>query len=284
MLFNYLLIGGNWGFPRMEVAGAALATGIGFVVGFIMCLVTIINSRKHVGFLYLSRHDNWRPDQETIIGIVKVGGNAVLEQVALRVGFFAYAKIVAGLGTMVFAAHQIGMQFLNISFSFGDGIGVAGTALVGQMLGQKRPDKAVIYGKVSQRMAFVVAICIAAMVVVFRYPLVELFTKDDQVIALSAQVMLMVALFQPFQTSSVVISGCLRGAGDTKYVAYVMMLCVAVLRPVLSLLAIYVIQNWLHMPEWALLGCWGASIIDMSIRLTAVYKRFNSGQWHNIVV
>lgn len=284
VLFNYLLIGGNLGFPRMEVAGAALATGIGFVVGFIMCLITIVNGRRHAGFLHLSRHDNWKPDVETISGIVKVGGNAVLEQVALRIGFFAYAKIVAGLGTMVFAAHQIGAQFLNISFSFGDGIGVAGTALVGQMLGQKRPDKAVIYGKVSQRMALVVALSIAAIVVVFRYPLVELFTQDPQVILLSGQVMLMVALFQPFQTSSVVISGCLRGAGDTKYVAYVMMLCVAVIRPILSLLAVYIIQNHLHMPEWALLGCWAASIVDMTVRLTAVYKRFNSGKWHNIVV
>ncbi len=283
VLFNYLLIGGNLGFPKMGVAGAALATGIGFAVGFVMCIVTIVGSRNG-GFLRITRHDNWRPDLGTISGIVKVGGNAVLEQIALRIGFFAYAKIVAGLGTMVFAAHQIGMQFLNISFSFGDGIGVAGTALVGQMLGMKRPDKAVIYGKVSQRMAFVVAICIAAIVLIFRYPLVGLFTEDPQVLVLAAQVMLMVALFQPFQTSSVVISGCLRGAGDTKYVAYVMMLCVAVIRPILSLLAVYVIQNVMHLPEWALLGCWGASIVDMTVRLTAVYRRFNSGKWHNIVV
>lgn len=284
VLFNYLLIGGNWGFPRLGVVGAAIATDIGFLVGFIMSIVTIYDSKKNTGFLRLTRHDNWRLDKETVKGIVKVGGSAMLEQVFIRIGFFSYAKIVAGLGTMVFASHQIGMQFLGISFNFGDGLGVAGTSLVGQMLGKERPDLSVIYGKVCQRLAFVVAVCLATLIVVFRYPLVGLFTKDPQVLQLSAMVMLMVAAFQPFQTSSVVISGALRGAGDTKYVAVVMMVCVTLIRPLLSMLAIYVLQSYFNMPEISLLGAWGASIVDMIVRLISVYRRFNGGKWHDIKV
>ena len=51
-------------------------------------------------------------------------GNAMIEQVAMRFGFFAYARIVADLGTDAFAAHQVCMQFLNITFTVGDGIEV----------------------------------------------------------------------------------------------------------------------------------------------------------------
>ena len=87
----------------------------------------------------------------------------------------------------------------------------------------------------------------------------------------------MVALFQPFQTSSVVISGCLRGAGDNRFVAVVMLICVTFLRPLLSLAAIHV----LHL---GLMGAWAASLVDMSVRMICVYKRFSSAKWFDIKV
>ncbi|MCL1795603.1 MAG: MATE family efflux transporter, partial [Clostridia bacterium] len=141
----------------------------------------------------------------------------------------------------------------------------------------KRPDLAMLYGKVSQRMAFLGAIVMLSMIVVFRYPLVSLFTDDAQVIALAGSVMLMVAAFQPMQTSSVVISGALRGAGDTKYVAVVMLLCAALIRPTLTYIGI-------HFIGMGLFGAWSASLVDLAIRITAVYRRFNSGKWFHITV
>ncbi len=284
VVFNYFLIGGNFGFPRLGVAGAAIATGIGFAVGFVMSVVTVYDQSRNNGFLRLSRHDDWRLNRETVNGIIKIGRSAMLEQLALRIGFFAYARIVADLGTMAFAAHQIGMQFLNISFNFGDGIGVAGTSLVGQSLGRCRPDMAKLYGKASQRLALTAAFLLAGLIAIFRAPMVGWFTNDSGVLELSAKVMLMVAIFQPFQTSSVVISGALRGAGDTKYVARVMTLCVAIIRPTLAILSIRLLTEHFGRADIALLGAWGASIIDMIIRLTLVYCRFNGGKWHDIKV
>lgn len=277
IILNFLLIEGRFGFPRLEVAGAAIATAIGFAAGFGVSLYSVA-SRKGLGrFLHISQHDNWRLRKESITAIAKIGGNAMLEQGALRVGFFVYARLVADLGTIPFAAHQVCMQFMNISFSYGDGVGVAGTSLVGQMLGQKRPDLAMIYGKVAQRMALVGAIVILSIIIIFRHPLVTLFTNDVDVIALSVQVMLLVAVFQPMQTSSVVISGALRGAGDTKFVAGIMLVCVTIIRPLLTLFGIHVIGL-------GLVGAWSASLIDMAIRLTAVYRRYNSGKWFDIKV
>jgi len=278
IVLNWLLIGGNLGFPRLEVAGAAIATAIGFVAGFVLSLYSII-SRKSVGrFLHVDvRHSDWRLRKESIAAISKVGGNAMIEQVALRIGFLVYARLVADLGTMAFAAHQICSQFLTISFNFGDGIGVAGTSLVGQMLGKGRADLAMLYGKVSQRMSLVCAIILASIIVLLRVPFVSLFTNDAVVLAMAAQLMFMVAAFQPVQMSSVVISGALRGAGDTRYVAAIMLMCVTLLRPTLTFLSI----NFLGL---GLMGAWGSSIIDMSIRLTCVYKRFRGGKWANIKV
>ena len=304
VVFNYLLIGGNLGFPRMGVAGAALASVIGIFVGFVLCMSTLLRKNRsgNRNFLHVSRSDSWRFDPATVRGIGKIGGNAMIEQIALRIGFFTYARIVADLGTNAFAAHQICMQFLNLSFTFGDGLAIAGTSLVGQMLGKKRPDLSMIYGKCSQRLAFTIAVILASSIALFRYPLISLFMTppfetelplfasgsslmdaclkvytNADVYATAAKVMFMVALFQPFQTSAVVFSGCLRGAGDTKYVARIMILTVTIMRPVLSLIAIHVIGL-------DLVGAWSASLLDMITRMTLSFRRFASGKWSNIKV
>lgn len=278
VIFNYLLIGGNLGFPRLGVEGAAIATFIGFCVGLVLsvCSVTL---KRFKGFLYLRLRDNWRLDKMTLRDISRVGGNAMLEQICLRIGFLLYARLIyeALHDPVAFASHQIGMQFLNISFTFGDGIGIAGTSLVGQMLGKQRPDLSMVYGKVSQRMALTVSAGLILIFIPLRHILVLPFAADQQVLALAAQVMIVVGIFQPFQTSSVVISGCLRGAGDTRYVAAVMMLCVTLIRPILAWTALYPLQL-------GLLGAWSASLIDMIVRLTFVYVRFTKGKWMYIRV
>ena len=278
--FNYLLIGGNLGFPRLGVEGAAIATVIGFCVGLVLAVLSITLPRFR-GFLHLGFRDNWRLDKTTLRDISRVGGSAMLEQVCLRIGFLLYTRLIyeALQDPAAFASHQIGMQFLNISFTFGDGVGIAGTSLVGQMLGRQRPDLSMVYGKVSQRMALTVSVMLALIFIPFRYVLVSPFVRADQpqVLHMAAQLMFMVGIFQPFQTSSVVISGCLRGAGDTRYVAVVMMLCVTLIRPILAWTALFPLQL-------GLIGAWSASLIDMMVRLTFVYMRFTRGKWMYIRV
>ncbi len=209
-----------------------------------------------------------------------VGFNAALEQVALRVGFFLYAKIVFSLGTVAFASHQIASQFINLSFTFGDGMAVAATALVGQNMGRERPDLSQLYGKVAQRIALMISVLLVCVVVLLRYPLTSLYVNFDEansmeVWGLAAQIMLFVAAFQPFQMSSVVISGSLRGAGDNRYVAGVMLLCVVGIRVVSSYLAVNVLGL-------GILGAWASSLIDMFVRLSLVYRRFHQGKWMQI--
>ncbi len=284
LLFSYLLINGYGGMPRLGVAGAAWGTGVGFVAGLGMAMATVFGRHHGAGFFHLRLRDDWRPNFKILKEITGVGGGAVLEQMVLRFGFFSYAVIVANLGTAVFAAHQICAQFQNLSFTFGDGIGVAGTSLVGQSLGRKRPDMAKLYGIASQRMAMTVALVLATSIVIFRHQLVGIFSDDPYITGLASSVMLLLAIFQPFQTSSVVVSGALRGAGDTMYVAGVMMLCVGLMRPLLALLAVFLLKNVFGLPEIALMGAWAAAIIDMATRVTLVYRRFSGGKWCNIKV
>ncbi|MDR1689271.1 MAG: MATE family efflux transporter [Clostridiales bacterium] len=274
VFFNFLLIEGRFGFPRMEAAGAALATVIGYAVGFCLALYSVLNKES---YLKISRRDNWKINIPMMKGIAAIGGNSIFEQVAMRIGFFAYTRIVADLGTDKFAAHQIAMQLMNLSFTFADGIAVATTALVGQNLGKKRHDLSIMYGKIGQRMALVIAIIIGAVSISGRYIFPTIFTDNVSVIATTAGIISILGLIQPVQTSQIVMAGSLRGAGDTKFVALTMLVTVALIRPGFCLLFVNVLGMGLP-------GAWFAIMADQIVRLVMLYWRFSSGKWVNIKV
>ena len=286
ILFNYLLINGIGPFPRLGVRGAAIATAIGLFVGFILSLTAMLRGSAG-GFLHISRRDSWKPDGEACKALFKVASSAMVEQLAMRVGFFSYAKIVASLGTDAFAAHQICMQFMNLSFSCADGLGVAGTSLVGRMLGAKRPDMAHIYGTLAQRFSLMISLVLAACCILLRGPLVSMFINRDasqDVRVMAETIMVVLGLVQPLQMLSVVAAGALRGAGDVRYTARVMLITVTLIRPILALTGVYVAGTLMGRSDIALTAAWCATLCDMSVRMVLMLRRYKSGEWHKIKV
>jgi len=275
VIFNFLLIEGRFGFPRLEIAGAAIASAIGVCVGFVVCILSI-TVRKN-GYLKLNLKYVIKPDKEALAPMIKVGSNAILEQMAIRIGFFLFARMVASLGTDNMAAHQIVGQFTTISFTVGDGIGVAGTSLVGQNLGRKRADISLIYGKVAQRSAVVAGILMGIFFFSTRYLLVSMFTEEAHIAKLAADAMIVASILLFAQTANAVLAGCLRGSGDTKYVAMIMLISIAFTRPVSAFLAIYVFK-------WGLVGAWTATLFEICVRMCMLYTRFASFKWATIKV
>ena len=274
MVFNYLLIGGNLGFPKLGIAGAALATVIGSVVSLIIAIASLL---YHDGFLSLRMRCKWLMDKLSLKSMFSISGSALVEQVFMRIGFFTYAKIVAGLGTDAFATHQIAMNAMSMSFTFGDGLQVACASLVGQQLGAKRPDLSIIYGKVGNRLAMCVSTALCVVFVACAEPIMRLFTTETHIIQAGIPLMYVTAIVTFAQTSQVVFSGCLRGAGDTKFVAMVSFISIMFLRPILSYLLCYPLGM-------GLIGAWIGIIIDQYVRLCCTLYRFSTGKWTKIAV
>lgn len=274
LIFNFLLINGIGFFPKLGVEGAAIATVIGSIVG---CMMSIKSLFKNTKFLEMDIKSGVKFDKKTLKLLISISGSAMVEQVFMRIGFFAYAKIVAALGTVAFATHQICMNVINISYAFGDGLSISTSSLVGQSLGAKRPDMAIVYGKIGQRMAFVISSVLFLLFIFGRNTVIDLFTDDVEIIALGAIIMIIIAFTTHIQTSQVVVSGCLRGAGDTKYVAMVSFVSIAVIRPALTYLLCFVFN-------FGLIGAWIALLIDQSIRLVLNFARFLKGKWTEIVI
>ncbi len=274
IFFNYLLINGIGIFPRLGVKGAAIATMLGTIVAFFISLSTLF--RKN-GYLTFHHKAGWSIHKETASAIYKVSSSAFVEQVFMRIGFLAYAAIVARLGTTQYATHLICMNILTLSFCFGDGLSIAASALVGQNLGAKRPDLSIIYGKTGQRLAFMIS-CIIFFIFIFgRTFLVSLFSDEAVIITLGANIMILAALGTHFQTSQVVLSGCLRGAGDTGFVAITSLISVALVRPLLTYLLCFPVGLGVY-------GAWVALLLDQCFRFVTSYYRFSSGKWTTIAL
>ena len=273
IVFNYLLINGNFGFPKLGVVGAAIATAIGHMVAFLMALYSV--AHPHKGELNIVDGGKWGFDKKTLSSVTKVATGAFTEQISLRAGLFAFSSIIARLGTIQFATHQISMSLSQLIFSFADGLGVASSSLVGQGLGMRRPDLSTVYGKIGQRCSMLIGFTLSLLLVIFRRPLYGLFTDDAEVIALGMRLCYFVAAVCMIQTSQVVISGCLRGAGDSRYVAVTSLVSIGTFRVGLSYLLCYPLGIGVY-------GAWIGFLVDQCTRLVLNYTRFHRGGWTKI--
>lgn len=274
LMFNYFLINGVWIFPRLEVRGAAIATTLGSIVGFLMSVFSVYYNTR---ILDLRGKGNWKFDKDTMKAFFSISGSSVVEQVFMRIGFFSFAMIVAALGTIAFATHQICMNVINLSFCFGDGLSAAAASLVGQNLGAKRPDKAKIYGKTGQRMAFIISTILFFVFILARKQIIMLFNSEEHIVSLGGMIMIIIAFTTHAQTSQTVYNGCLRGAGDTKFVALISFISIALIRPGLAWILCFPANLGLK-------GAWIALFADQTMRYILGKKRFDSGKWTKIKI
>ena len=271
VLFNWILINGKFGFPRLEVAGASIATVMGQTVALIMA-IRAIRKKDQYARLEFPKGSAFKLDMDVITNVTRIGFPSMLEQLAMRLGVIVFTKTVAGLGTTLYATHTICMNIQSMTFMNGQAFATSATSLVSQSLGKGRPDMAMHYSKRTQRVGMATAAFIAVIIFFFNKSLIGLYNNDPAIVAVGSGLLSMVALIQPFQCSQFVLAGALRGAGDTKYTAMVVMLTAMLLRPGLAIL---LIKGF----GFSLEGAWYALVADQLLRTALVFARYNTGKW-----
>jgi putative MATE family efflux protein len=274
VILNFLLINGIWIFPRLEVLGAGIATTIGNLVMFIIAFRSILDKES---LLYQSFKDSFEYSKEIVSSFIKLGKPALTEQIFIRFGFLLYARAVADLGTTAFATHQLVMNVMVISFAIGDGLSTANSALIGQSLGAKRPDVAMGYGKITQRIGLTLAIIFSTLLALNRRSILSLFTNDQNIIDLGGPLIIILSVIILFQIVQVIVVGALRGAGDVKFVATLSLISVSIVRPGLTYLFAYGLG-------FGLTGAWMSVLVDQVIRFAISQHRFNGASWTKIKV
>lgn len=276
VVFNFLLIQGHFGFPAMGIKGAALATVLGSVVACIMSILSVCGKETFVSFVYIIK-EKIRPTFMAFINIVKVGYSVFAEQILLRVGFMATSLMAAAQGTEAMAAHQVGMNIMGLSFSFGDGLQATAVALIGYSLGAKDPELAKKYGSICRYIGGCISVVLAVLYFVGGGLLYGLFFEEETIVALGVDIMRVIGIIVVLQISQVIYMGCLRGAGDTLFTAIVSTISVTIMRTAGSYFFCYVMG-------WGIVGIWMGVVADQVTRLVLGSYRFKQGKWMSIKI
>ena len=274
IIANYLLIQGHLGFPALGIAGAAIATVFGTVIACIMSFASLFRRDGFVSIYYIMEQQI-RPALEPAISIIKLGFSVFIEQILMRVGFMSTAMMAAKMGTNALAAHQVGMNILGLTFSFGDGMQVAAVALIGRSLGEGSPDKAKAYGKTCRMIGLGIS-CVLAVVYFFGGEwLYHLFFAEQEIVDIGVMIIRIMIIIVLFQVSQVIYMGCLRGAGETTYTAIASTISVTIIRTSASYFFGFVMGL-------GMAGIWMGILADQISRFLFASIRFKQGKWTKI--
>lgn len=269
---NYCLISGHLGFPAMGIKGAAIATVLGNLASLLISLYYVIGKNRE---LSLRKIPSLSLNKRDLKAFGIVGSGALVEQVFTRIGYMTYAGIVARLGTIAFAAHSICLNLVDITFMLGSGVGSAASVTVGQSLGAEKKDAAIMSRHACQRLAFLASLFIALPFLLFPESILSLFNKDPEVIAAGSSVMFLLAACSLLQPQMLVLSGSLRGAGDSRFVALSTLISLTFIRPLMAWVCCYPLGL-------GLMGAWLAMIADHVIRTFLNACRCRGSKWLEI--
>ena len=278
VIFNYLLIEGNLGFPAWGIRGAAIATVLGTVVSAGMAVFSLFRANSYVS-IPLIRKNRIRFSSASWKSIWRIASNSSLENIAARIGFLATAWVAAPirLGADVFAAHNIGMQLLSLGFSFADGMQVAAIALSGEALGAGEKEKARKYATICQRIGLCISLMLSVGLIFGGRQFFGFFSQDLNVMELGETICRYMTVIILLQISQIIFSGCLRAAGDVRYVLMAATVSIAVIRTAVTVVLVFVFHMGLD-------GVWIGILADQATRFILVSTRFRQGKWVDLKI
>lgn len=276
VFFNYLLIGGHWGFPRMGVRGAAAATMFCYIVQTGICFIITLRKDSPV---ILDIKSKFKFDSDIFLSL------KVIFPAQLFSGFVSFAastiqtRIINSIGSDdSFAAYQIILTLYGIFVSVAGGFAGASGTLVGQSLGRKRPDISVLYTRLCIVFAIAFSIFFVIFFSVFDEFVIGLYVPDRVAgkatfdAALTMLYMLIVST--PINVLHQVYWGTLQGAGDSKFLTF---------QTFFSLIMRTTLFYVFCLPlGFGVIGTLLAILVDDTFRVTMSHIRFKKGDWKGI--
>ena len=259
---SFTVPGAGWG-----VAGAAIATTISTAITGLGISYTALFRKPDCR---ISLHDSFKPDREIIHRALELGVPTALEHATVSAGQIVVTRINATLGTVALAADHVAVTAEGLSYMPADGISYAATALVGQSYGAQEFEDAHRFGKLSGLTGLAFSTVMGVMLFIFATPLASIFSSDPAVIELAAQMLRIVAIAEPLFGVAIVMSGALRGLGDTRFPLVISLIGMWGVRCVLAPTLVFGFKM-------GLAGSWIAMVCDLCVRglLCALrFKRF----------
>lgn len=212
VLGDYALIFGHFGFPALGVAGSAYATSI---CRWAMFLILLAAGRRQLAPYWRGFHAAEALDLRRHVRLLRLGLPIGLHQSIEILYFSTLALLVGRMGVVQLAGHQIAINLASVSFMVPMGIAGAAATRVGNAIGRQDMPGARRAAAVCLLLGAGVMLVFAGLFAFLPQPLARLYTRDPAVIAMTALLLPIAALFQVFDGIQAVAAGVLRGAADT---------------------------------------------------------------------
>ncbi|WP_298553544.1 MATE family efflux transporter [Streptomyces luteogriseus] len=247
----------------LGIAGSAWGTVIAQCgMAAVYLAVVLRGARKHGASL--------RPDAAGIRASAQAGVPLLVRTLSLRAILMIATAVAARLGDADIAAHQIILSLWSLLAFALDAIAIAGQAIIGRYLGAGDAQGARDACRRMVEWGIAVGVVLGVLVVITRPAFLPLFTSDPAVKDVALPALVIVALSQPISGIVFVLDGVLMGAGDGPYLAWAMLLTLAVFAPVALLVPVL---------GGGLTALWATMTLMMTVRMLTLWLRARSGRW-----
>ena len=269
ILFNYLLIYGKFGLPRMGVAGSALGSTFATMFDMFFYLVVLASPT------YRRRFQNFRNlkvDFGLIRKIYKISIPVSFQNVFILIGFLSFVAITGIIGTKQQAATQTIMSTLFLSLLPSFGFGIAAQTLVGNSLGSGKLRLAKIYGYETAKVATYYTIILGLIFILFPKAVLSIITTDNVILEVAKPALRVAGVAQMFYATGIVLGNGLQSAGKTFFV----MMSEVVTNLLIFVPLSYFLGVYLHLGlTWA----WGALPVYIVLFSATILIKFKFGSW-----
>lgn len=253
---NGLLIFGLGPFPRLGVFGAGVGTAVGTAVTLAYTLYLFLRRNQSAT---LRGRGRWLPERAYLRAVVPLTAGVFLEQAAERLGMFTFSRMVADLGASALSIHNICGSLCDIYYSFSQGLGKASLVQAGQDLGAAQGKHLRQIAAVSRQAVLWTGGTATLLYFLLRIPLLQFYHLSGHDLELGCRIMLFVAAINIPEAWAMVHAGILRGLGRTGFVATYSLLSIAIVRPILTFVLIFML-------DFGLYGAWIALSLDQTTR------------------
>ncbi len=271
---DYITVLGNWPVPGLGIRGIAGSAVVGAIAGALLSIYCLMQSplKNSLKLLF--------PVSRTAVArVLKVGLPAGFQRLSWAASVFVVFFILSRLPspTAGLAAWTIGMRVEALLFMPLMALSLAVGSIVGQSLGAKQVERAFKAGWHVTWIGVGWMLVLSVVLFTFATPIASLISHDPDTIAITADYLRINALSEPFLAVSMILSGALQGAGDTRVPMWISIFCNWVVR---LPLAWFLATN----AQWDANGVWVAMSVSVIISSVIIAFRFQSGAWIKVQV
>jgi multidrug resistance protein, MATE family len=264
---NYIFVFGKFGAPALGVTGSGIATCFSRAyLAFVLVAYLLWYDHRHKTELLRTP---LQPNLARIKQLIALGVPAAMQQIAEVTVFALVATLIARLGAVAQAGHQIALNTVAFTYMVPLGLSSASAVRVGQALGRGDPIGARNAGNTAILLGAAFMASMSVVLLIFPRMIARMYTADETVIRSAITLLVAGSAFQLFDGIQTVATGSLRGTGDTR-------------TPMLCHFSIYwligiPLGTWLcFRRHWGALGLWvglSLSLILIGILLLTFWRR-----------